>query len=367
MMGGAIWLGIYLLMPFVGSAGLDWFGTSVRWWRWWFPSLLVGLAAIGAIVGVSFWASGQPEEPSTRVGPLRFMPILLFYLLAPVVMSACGVLMWRWVVGTARRPREGVLQARSLVTFLATFRQGVLARCSSRFVGEGFVGLVGVGALVFLGVALGSGGMHELLHSERARMGGYLGVELGAIPLAAIAGGLVVAIAGGSVSEVLPGRVAWIHEREWAPLLGGALLALLGVWLWMVWVGTDHGVIPLWLSVVGRVFGGALAAALTFAGAIGFPRLTAALAGVIAGAGLFGLVEIESGRAVFASAQSDEGAAGAALILAWLSGLVVFVVALLCAWGRLLPRPLVLAACSGAVSLVVASTGYVATAPVPNF
>ena len=221
-------------------------------------------------------------------------------------------------------------------------------RHSIRRLGEGFVGWVGAGLLVCLLLALAAGGIHDLIQSESARRGGYLGVELGAIPLAAIVGCLV--------STRWPRSVSWVHDREWVPLLGGMVLMVLGVWLGLLWAGVVQDVIPVWLAVVGRISGGVLAASLAFAGAVSAPRVTAALAGVIAAAGLFALVELGTDSFFYAIALSDEGALGALWVLTLFAATVVLVLALLCGWVGLVAVALV--GGWGAFSFVVAMMGY---------
>lgn len=223
-------------------------------------------------------------------------------------------------------------------------------RYSIRFLGERFAWLVGGCALVLLLAALSAGGIHELIQSEIASMGSHLGIELAAVPVAAIAGGVV--------SGIWPRRVARVHDREDAPLLWGALLTVLVVWLWLVWAGVDLGV----ATVVGRVVGGVVAATLAFAGAMVCSRLAAILAGVIAGAGLFGGVELCLEGAVFSLTAAHEGGVAGAYGLTLFAALVVLVLAALFRLLRL-PTPLVLGMCSGVVGLVVAVFGYLAAVP----
>ena len=96
-------LAVVALGPFVGGFVLDLlFGN---WARWWYPHLLIGLAGVGFLI----WAAviGQPDEPGREYNwPLGFVLVFFvfpLFILLPVVMSASGVSMRRWVAPAAAR------------------------------------------------------------------------------------------------------------------------------------------------------------------------------------------------------------------------------------------------------------------------
>lgn len=92
-----VWLAIFVVGPFVGGVVLDWpFGFWPRWWRWWFPPLLVGLTGV---VLLTFMWGAVGDEGSTNESGLFvvYLFVSLQVVLLPLVMSAGGVLMRRLV------------------------------------------------------------------------------------------------------------------------------------------------------------------------------------------------------------------------------------------------------------------------------
>lgn len=77
--------------PLLGGAGLDKLGTSVRWWRWWFAPLLVGVP--GAAFTTFYGLFGE-DEPDLTV-EFYVLLFLFFLVLCPAVLAAVGVFVRR--------------------------------------------------------------------------------------------------------------------------------------------------------------------------------------------------------------------------------------------------------------------------------
>ncbi len=123
-------------------------------------------------------------------------------------------------------------------------------------------------------------------------------IDFVAIPLAAIAAAW---LRWGSDWIAAPGEPGASLARPLFPLLGAAVLCAV-LWYWGWWVLNPHdllGIHPLfgvqrWISV-------ALMAGVGYAGMMLFPRLTASMAGAVAGPALFALV----GYTLFPSFMQD--------------------------------------------------------------
>ena len=104
-------VGSVILLPFVVGVVLDsLFGTWVRWWRWWFPNLLVGLAGVGFLI----WSVVHPGDGGAD--PVPFWFALVFYalpglILLPAVAAASGVGLRRGVARSAAKRPIGEIRA----------------------------------------------------------------------------------------------------------------------------------------------------------------------------------------------------------------------------------------------------------------
>jgi hypothetical protein len=101
-MGWIAFFAIFAVAPLVGSFGLDLFGTSVRWWRWWFPLLLAGLPGVG-LSAVLMAASAQDDIGEAPVGWVLVVLVTPLGVALPVVMAAVGVFMRRLMPSLLRR------------------------------------------------------------------------------------------------------------------------------------------------------------------------------------------------------------------------------------------------------------------------
>ena len=151
----------------------------------------------------------------------------------------------------------------------------------AQYVGWVALVVVGIAVTYTFGLFLAAGGVHNFLHHfpEGSSHSRLTGIELAIVPLSAIA-----------AAWLRPGadRIRALRETwagPWLPLLMAATLVGLCTWLVWSWLlpqasfGPDQFGYARWL-------GTALAAAFTIFWLPLFPRLTAILAGMIAGPAL---------------------------------------------------------------------------------